>query len=437
MSILEKKLLLILFSISLCGETFSQIAYRITNSLKYKLQKKEIRLFQYRLKEVESKKWGKIESEYRILYRFQTPILKFETQAPVGVTNGQIIYAPIETPFPLGKKKLFIGILRYSYPLFTGFALSKSIKKAQLEVIREQLKLENLKRELLLKAGELYSSIYQIKAEIWALEKAREALVIARNQAQSLSQEGLIDQATLDGITAQYYQTVASIKAKKAKKRALLNLLSYLLNQKITDIEGIRILKPQFHPNFQSRPDIKVLKKELQVADTKIELVKARYYPQIGVEVGFKLEGENLWLSKNSYRNLDQSYWAVVIKYPIWEGGNRKAQLEEAKIEKLANLLFYKNYLKKVETNYKNNKAQLDALYYQLKAVKAEIKARKSYYKMISGKFKEGLADSSDFTRAVAQLTEARAQKEALRAQIFFLILKLKLDGGEKIVFKH
>jgi len=423
----------LLLPLQLWGENFSQIAHQITNSLQYKLQKEQIELYRQRLKEVESKKWGRLEGEYRAVRLFQTPILKFETQAPVGVVNGKIIYAPVQTQVEMGKKELFTGIIRYSYPLFTGFALSNSIKKSQLELIRERLKLSNLKRQLLLKAGELYSSIYRIKAEIWALEKAKKALASARSQARSLFREGLIDRASLDGVTAKYYQITASIKGKKAEKRALLNLLSYLLNRQITEIGGIEIKRVTFHPNFQNRPDVKIVKEELKIADTQIKLAKSNYYPQIGLEIGLKREGENLWLTKNSYQNLDHSYVAVAIKYPLWTGGGRKAQLEEAKVGKIARLLFYRDYLKKVETDYNNTHAQLEALYAQLRAVKAEIRARKSYYRTIWGKFREGLSDSSDLNGAIAQLAEARAKLEGLKAQIFFLTLKLKLDGGEPI----
>jgi outer membrane protein TolC len=428
----EKSAIFLLLPLLLGGENFSQIAHQITNSLKYRLQEKRIQLYQNRLKEVEGKKWGKLELQYQVIHLFQKPVLKFETLEPVGVVNGQILYTPVQTQMAMGKQDQFTGLLKYSYPLFTGFALSKSIEKAQLEVIREKLKLENLKRELLLKSGELYASIYQTRAEIWALEKAKEALASAQSRAKSLYREGLIDRATLEGITAKYYQVVASIGAKKAQKKRLLNLLSYLLNRKISKIDGVEVEKPTFRPNFQNRPDVKVLKEELKIADTQIALAKSRYYPQIGVEIGVKREGENLGLSRNSYRNIDQSYLAVVLNYPLFDGGEKRAQLEEAKVGKIAQLLLYRDYLKKVETDYQNDKAQLQALFTQLKAVKAEIKARESYYHTIEGKFREGLVDSSDLTGAIAQLAEARAQREALRAQIFFLTLKLRLDGGEE-----
>jgi septal ring factor EnvC (AmiA/AmiB activator) len=87
--------------------------------------------------------------------------------------------------------------------------------------------------------------------------------------------------------------------------------------------------------------------------------------------------------------------------------------------------------MNKIKTDYKNDKQTLRALYTQLNAAKEEIKARESYYEYIKAKFDEGLADSSDLNDAIAKLATARAKKEAIIAKIFFLDIKLKINGGD------
>jgi outer membrane protein TolC len=134
-------------------------------------------------------------------------------------------------------------------------------------------------------------------------------------------------------------------------------------------------------------------------------------------------------LNENDYQNIDKSYIALGIKYNIFDGGAKKADLQMAKLAKNAEVLFYNDYLNKVKTEYQNDLNTLKALYSQLNAAKEEVKARESYYEYIKAKFNEGLSDSSDLNDAIAKLASSWAKKEAIKAKIFFLNIKLRSNG--------
>jgi outer membrane protein TolC len=331
----------------------------------------------------------------------------------------------------MADKDHFVGVIKYSYPLFTGFAISSLIDRAKLSLMKEKLSLQNVKRELLLNSAEIYSDIYALNAKIYALQKAKEALLSAKDKAMGFYGEGLINKSSVDEINAKYYEITASIKETQAQKKSLLNLLGYILNKKIKNIDGISVSKEDFSPDFQNRPDVKAIKEALKISDTDIKLAESKYYPQIGVEAGLKKEADNIGLSRNDYQNADKSYIALGIKFNIFDGGAKKADLESAKLAKNAEMLFYNDYMNKIKTDYQNDLQTLKALYSQLNAAKEEVKARLSYYEYIKAKFDEGLADSSDLNDAIAKLATARAKKEAVKAKIFFLNIKLKVNGGD------
>jgi len=132
----------------------------------------------------------------------------------------------------------------------------------------------------------------------------------------------------------------------------------------------------------------------------------------------------------NNYQNIDKSFVALSFQYNIFNGGEDKAKIEEAKISKMKTYIFFKNYIDKVKTEYQNDLLTLNALKKRFFAAKKEVKARKSYYEYIRAKFNEGLADVTDLNSAIAKLADAEAKRDYIKSQIFFYILKSNIDGG-------
>ncbi|MEO1927642.1 MAG: TolC family protein [Nautiliaceae bacterium] len=429
---MKKFSLVLLVGGFLFAENFTQIKSEITNSLKYKMQEKKVKIFEEKLNSIKAKNYGSLDLEYSAVHLFKQPVMKMDSMQPVGVnpSTNTLIYKEIHSELPMSDKNHYTGVLKYSYPLFTGFALTNMIDKSKLEVIKEKINLDNVKRVLTLNAAKLYSNIYALKAKINALKKAKEALLSAKEKAESFYKEGLLNKSSVDEIDAKYYEIVALIKETEAQKSSLINLLSYLINKKISKIDGIKIEKNNLPPKFENRPDVKAIKETLKIKDIDIKLAKSKYYPQIGIEAGIKKEADNIVLTDNDYQNIDKSYIALGVKYNLFDGGAKKATLEMAKLAKNTYTIYYNDYLNQIKTEYQNDLDTLNALFMRLKAAKEEIKARESYYEYIRSKFEEGLADSTDLNDAIAKLANARAKKEAIKAEIFFLNVKLKLNGG-------
>ena len=121
---------------------------------------------------------------------------------------------------------------------------------------------------------------------------------------------------------------------------------------------------------------------------------------------------------------------ALSIKYNLFDGGEKKAKFQEAKLKRAKAYIFYKDYLNKVKTDYKNDLLSLKALKKRFISANKEVDARESYYEYIRAKFNEGLADVTDLNEAIARLAEAKAKKDYIKAQIFFYTLKANIDGG-------
>jgi len=430
-----QKLKLLFIPFLLNAANFNEITKLITNSLSYQMAKKEVLIYRQKLKSAEAKNYGSLDLSYSYVRLNETPILKMNTQVAIGAENlgnapvYPLIYKNINTSLQAGSRNNYTGILKYSYPIFTGFAISNLIKKSKIELIQKELELKNTKRILLLNAAKLYSQIYSVEAKINALKKAKEAVISANKKALAFYKEGLLAKSQVDEINAKYYEIKAQIDKAISQKKALLNMLSTLLNTKINKIDGIVIprLKKE---NILKRPDILAIKKNLKITQALINIAKSKDYPQIGFEIALKKEANTPQLNKNDYQNIDKSYAAIEVNYNIFDGGAKEANIQVAKLAKLQSAIYYQNYLNNAKTEYKNDLLTLKALKAMFISAKEEIKARRSYYEYIKAKFNEGLADISDLTDAIAKLADARAKKDAIKANIFFYTIKANLDGG-------
>ena len=425
----------LLFFVFLNAQSFDELIKLINNSNLVKIYQKNIQIQKEKLKEAQAKNYGKIDVEYNYLHYFDTPTINFNLKSPVAAKNQgtaplyPLVYKDFDLRMKMSNKNNYEGSLVYSYPIFTGFAISEIIDIQKLNLIKSKLELSNIKRNLVLNTAKLYSGIYAINKKIEALKEAKNALLSAKEKGVALYKEGLINKSTLDEIDAKYYEIEAEISKTIALKKSFLNNLSYLLNTKIFSIGSLPKvnLKKQ---NFFARPDIKEIKTALNITQNYINLAKSSFYPKIYFQAGIKKEATNIGLFKNEYQNVDKSFLALSIQYNIFNGGEDRAKINQAKLEKLKTFIYFRDYLNKVETEHENDLLNLNALNKQLIAAEKEIKARESYYSYIYSKFIEGLADVTDLNDAIAKLAESKAKKEYVKSQIFFWTLKANIDGG-------
>ncbi len=424
-----------LLPIFLNAENFNELIKLINNSNIVKIYEKNIEIQKKRLNQAIAKNYGRLDLEYDYEYLADRPVMKMNSPEPIAAENlgsaplYPLVYKNIHSKLTVGKKNNFVGSLTYSYPLFTGFAISNLIDVEKLNLIKSKLKLQNIKRNLKLKIAKIYAEIYAIKKKIYALNEAKDALLAAKEKAKALYNEGLINKSTVDEIDAKYYEIKANIDEVKAQKKSLFNILKYIINKKINSISKLPNISLK-SVEFLNRPDILEIKKTLQIATKNIDLQKSNFYPKIFIQAGIKKEATDATLNNNDYRNIDNSYVALSFKYNIFNGGADRAKIEEAKITKIKSYIFFRDYFNKVKTDYKNDLLNLNAFKNRLLSAKKEIKARRSYYEYIKAKFDEGLADVTDLNDAIAKLAAAKAKKDYIKSQIFFYTLKANIDGG-------
>ncbi len=421
-----KKIILFLLPILLFSTGIKDIIKGIDNSLLIKSSKIKTEAFKKMVGFYEGKSYPSVGIDFKAIRLKDTPTATFHLPLTPPVAS------------PIGTKSDLSLELGFVYPLFTGYATSNMIKKAKLEVIKSKLKTKNLKRELYLKSILLYSNIYALSSAISATKEAIKALDISLKKAEKLYKNDLLDQSEVYNIKAKRYNEIATMETLKSKRDKLVNTLFYISGVNIkSDLKLSNTVKLTDKNSIiryalKNREDIKILKKELDIGDKEIKLAKSKFYPTVAIVGGIKKRGNNLKLNGNGYRNGDESYIGIGIKWNIFDGFSKDRATQASKLKKRAILLYLNDYTKKIRTNIKNSFSTLKSLKAKLSAAKEQLKSQKEYYKLVKGRFENALSSADELSRAIATLAKAKANLKQYKAKIFFQKYKIILQAGLK-----
>ena len=364
--------------------------------------------------------------------------------AYLNETPTMILHFPIApgrttSPLPMGTKEQWQGDITLSYPLFTGFAVSATIDKARLEAEKARLKTLDLKRNLYLKATQLYSAIYAKKAILGAQTKAKAAMEAAYKKAKGLYDNGLLPPAGLYNIEAKRYAIDAALTQTKSDIQTLKNMLSYLIDQPVKEVTAptatlrLPATDTLIAEALKNRADLLALEQALHIDESLETLAKSRYYPTVGIAAAVKKQGDTIELNGDGYTNADRSYVGAQIRWNLFNGLSDQKRIEAAHHKKLAAAIELNDYKNRIKTDIQNAVIALSALQGKLKSAEMEINARDEYYKLTQGRFDNQLASADELSRAIADLAKARAKAAALQSQIFNQKMRIMLLGGLKI----
>ncbi len=424
-----RRVIFLIVPIFLYSANFSDLIKSVDTNLLIKSKQQQTNALKKLLNAKKAKNYPSIDLHAKAIRLQKTPSTVFNI--------GGVSY-----PSVIGTRTNLEAELSITYPLFTGFAITKSIKKAKLKVLKSRLETKELKRELYLKIASLYSGIYSLNRAINATTEAKKAIEESYKKAKGLYDNGLINISNLFNIEAKKYEIISTIKSYKEQKNSLVNDLEYLTNIK-TDVKKLPKIslaqseKSLWRTALKQRADIQAIKTELKLDSNDIALAKSKNYPTIALFGAFKRQGDTLSLNGNGFTNADQSYIGASLSYNLFDAKQSKSEKEAAYAKKIARTLFFGDYTRAVKKDIKNALLKLESLEYQLNAAKKQIQASNSYYKLTNGRFKNSLASGDELSRAIANLAQVKAKEQNIKAKIFLQKCKISLLAGGDYFLKN
>ncbi len=415
------KRLLILLPFLLYGAEFGEVAKMVEHSGLLKAKDFEIKAQQRLYESEKGKNLFSLDASLEGIYLKTQPSINLHIPAP-----------NLPPKFPAGAKRQFYGEVRLSYPLFSGFAISSMIQKAEWNKKKSQLEREDLKRNLYLKAASLYAATVAVKKEQKALEEALRALDLSLKKAKGFYKEQLVPLSEVKNIEAKLYSLKASLSETRVKEKNLLAQLSYLTHSKIDSVGSLLPLSLPKNFTIEDRADIKALYTMLRMDKADIRLARSSYYPKVVLLAALKGFGDTLSFEGDGFRNGDQSFIGFALRQNLFNGFSDRAKVEAARYKKLARMAYIADYKRKVLTQLMNDRRELEALKERKMWAKKELESQRSYYELVKGRFENQLASADELSRSIASLEAARAKLAAVKAKIFVQKAKILLEISTK-----
>lgn len=158
---------------------------------------------------------------------------------------------------------------------------------------------------------------------------------------------------------------------------------------------------------YAERSEIKAADLQRKIAEGQIKVVKGSYWPTITLEGVYSRRNED---PASAFLNKEVIYGGVRLDFPFYEGGLRKAEVDEAKARARQSELLLQDLRQSIGIEVEGDYRALTTQKGILKSLEEQLTYAKENYKAVSKQFEFGLANGIDVIDANTLLVAAEKQ---------------------------
>ncbi len=337
---------------------------------------------------------------------------------------------------PIGEKNNFSWSLQVTQPVFTGFGLITKRRIAQLGVDLEKLRSKQVEIELVKEAKILYYKALFVKHYLDVVRNEVRQLASHVKDAKQFYKQGLIPYNDL------LKSEVALSRAKQRHVQVRNNLetamaaLNTIMNRDITrpleiaDISVKHTEKPElarlYDEAIKNRPELAALKVALKQAELNITLAKSEFYPKVFIVGSYFQEGSNPQVTNNDFKNAHNASIGFEARWPFFEWGKTRANVQRAIYEKRALEYELKRVTSEIKLEVKKAFSALQTAIENIETARLARRQAKENFRITSIQYKQNMTTSTEVLDAQTFLTEAEVNY--LNAIYSYLIARAELE---------
>jgi len=350
-----------------------------------------------------------------------------------STTNPNILtLQPNDLNYPK-TRSFFQSKLKYELPLFTGFAISNYTK-----ILTEVKKIKKLQKEEMLneKIYQLKKSYYDmalLNNSIKHLQIILQNINTLQNITKNMIIEGYAKHIDLLEVKSKKGNVERLLQQMQSNKKLLYHYLSFLLNEKVTQIETPK--KPISLPIYSDETilknnlDIKKASTGLSINESMLKASKSVYYPTIGAFAELST-ADNTFLGD---ADKHKSYTVGAhLSWNLFNGGIDTAKIEKSKLQHLKMRLQVELAKNGIKLKIAKIKTEIQSADEEIRSLQAELKFADAIYKNYEGRYKEKLSSMSDViikqSAQIQKILELQVAQNKRNEKIFALE---KLANGE------
>jgi outer membrane protein len=198
---------------------------------------------------------------------------------------------------------------------------------------------------------------------------------------------------------------------------------------KETPLEDIRIIHESSFREmaFSGRSDLKSIEIQKKMAEEQVEFTKGSYWPTLSIS-GVYISSDQSPATQTLVK--DSTYGLLSLNFPFFEGGLRRAEVNEAKAKERQSALVYEDYKKSIGIEVQS--AYLDLVTQKgiLKFLEDQLVFARDNYNAVAKQFEFGLAQSLDVMDANTLLVTAERNLAEATFDYQVAIVRMKRATG-------
>ena len=332
----------------------------------------------------------------------------------------------------ISNNTLQVQQMLFNQSVFVGLKAAKTTK--EFYVLNAQLTEE----QIIEKVAEAYYQVYQSEQMLENLDENLKLTEQTKNIIKGLYDAGLAKKIDYD-------RTIVALNNVKASRQQVVNAvqlsentLKFIIGMPME--EEISVPKDTFAPSvlventdsidISERTELKVLNKQLELLNWKIEASKSNFYPTVNLQGTYSMYGQG---PKMPWWNGTQHgvYWSDVsaitlnINIPIFSGFANKAKIELDKIELDTAQKTLRDTKLGLDLAYKNAKTLLKNTEITINNQQANVELANEVLSNTRNNYKFGLATLNDILDAEKDLVEAK--NNLTKAKIDYKLAEVSL----------
>jgi outer membrane protein TolC len=341
---------------------------------------------------------------------------------------------PPETLNKPDARNFFQSKLKYEVPLFTGFKISSYV-----DIMNSITKIKNLNKEQVTN-----EKIYQIKKSFYDMALLRQSTdnlnTILQNintledMTQNMIEEGYAKRVDLLEVKAKKGNVERLISQMQSNQKLLYHYISFLLNQKITNIQtpSSDISMPSCSNDeiLNNNLDIKKAYSGLEIKKSMINVSEASYYPTIGAFAEVATANDTFMGNASDHASYTVG---ARLNWNIFNGSIDSANIEKSRLEHLKTKTQVQLAKSGIELQVEKIRTEIKTYNHEIESLQKELTLADEIYKNYEGRYTEKLSSMSDViikqSEQIQKILQLQQTKNKRNERIFALE---KLANGEK-----
>lgn len=277
---------------------------------------------------------------------------------------------------------------------------------------------------------DILSTSQQIKVAAENITRIERSLKDAYNQYVA----GLTDKTDYKRATIALNNTKASLRSNEAALKAKMEYLKTLMNYPENDSLNIVYDSLQMEkeididttqvPDYKARIEYKILETQGRLLQANIKYNKWAFLPSVAANGAYNLNFQNNDFAKLYNTNYPNSFVALTLGFPIFQGGKRKANIREAQLELKRNDWGITSFRNMVNSGYAQALAAYKINLANYLALKENVGLAKEVYDIIQLQYRSGI---KTYLEVITSETDLRTAQINYYTAIYQLLAS-KLD---------